>query len=207
MKPRERHLASCLVVLSLLSFLLPCSRTLPPASASEPDQPFLRCHPPKADRSPDGARFVSLSPSCAVLHVLEALDDRQTQRKVQLPSPASDLVFLDATHVVVALGSEGTLMVVDVEQGEVGEPFAVGEQPTSLCGRSDGTVVVADSKTEEVYLVDPRTATVHNTYRVGSPPFQLGWRSGESEVDVADELGRIVGTLALSSSPSGSGDP
>ncbi len=134
-----------------------------------------------------------------MLHVLEALDDRQTQRKVQLPAPATDLVFLDPTHVVVALGSEGTLMVVDVEQGEMGEPFAVGEQPTSLCARSDGTVVVADPTTEQVYLVDPRTSTVHQAFRVGAPPVQLGWRSAESELDVADDLGRVLGTISLSS--------
>lgn len=157
---------------------------------------FRPCHPPGGDLSRDGKWFVTLQQEQPTIGLLE-IGPEQTNRSLPLPKPAVDAVFLDATRVVVSFGLWGEIAVLDTQQATVDAPWRVGASAGALCSLADGRVVVLDAKQQRLHIVDPQAKVIGTTLPVPPKTAQLGWAVPELTLEVADSLGKRLGTIDL----------
>lgn len=181
-----------------LGALLTCSPAVVPVSGVvQGPEAFVACHPPAADLSSDGGRFISVGPSCAVLRILDRREGQPVQRRIPLPAVPTDAVMLDGRRAVVSFESLGGLAIVDLDTGEVGELSLLGRAPGRLCRAAQGGVLVADAAEKSVYWYEPSWRTTRKTFHLAIAPIDLGWRVPDAQLDAVNRDGALA-TILLS---------
>lgn len=157
--------------------------------------PIQLCHGPLMDISPDGNLVVSIGQDFPVLNLLDTSNQKRNQ--FTLPKKPYDVVAIGADKAVVSYGPWGELAIVDLKQGVVNKAFKIGESADSMCKTSEGLVIVADSETNKICLVDPNTQSNIKTFAVQSRPAGMRWIVPDLQIEVIDVNGKSIGKFKL----------
>lgn len=167
-----------------------------PQQQDSPNPPFVACHPPSADMSPDGTKFVTLTPNAPLLNIL-TIDKEQTQTQMSLPRAAQDVVLLSADLAVLSFGATGEVALADLKKGQVSNPVKIGTTAQGMCRTSTNQVIIADSGSNQIHLFDPKTGQVVKSLSVNGSPTQMRWITEGIELEAADAEGRTLGKVTL----------
>ena len=186
-------LLACMVSSFVLTSYAAEKKNKVPEKGKKP--PIQLCHGPLMDISPDGELIVSIGQDFPVLNLLDMSDQKRNQ--FTLPKKPYDVVAIGDDKAVVSYGPWGELAIVDMKQGVVNKPFKIGESADSMCKTSNGLVIVADSETNNIYLVDPNTQSKLKTFALQSKPAGMRWIVPDLQIEVIGTKDQSLGKFKL----------